>query len=165
MVAVFSLAAVWLDPAERGHFSVAFYLLTAAYVVYALVMLLLVPRAARYVGRLQVVSQAIDIAALSAFIYFTDGPTSLFFVFFVFVVVTATLRWQWRGVLWTTLCAVVIFLGLGTASVLTGGEDCGRAQRRRCRGGLSGRRGVAARILGPARGAATTGRRSVGDVV
>jgi signal transduction histidine kinase len=123
VLAVFSLAAVWLDPAERAHFGGPFYLLAAAYVVYALVMLLLAPRAARHVVRMQVVSHAIDIAALSAFVYFLDGPTSLFFVFFVFVVVTATLRWQWRGVLLTTLCTAAIFVGLGTASVLTGGEN------------------------------------------
>jgi signal transduction histidine kinase len=122
VLAAFSLAAVWLDPAEREHFDAAFYSLTAAYVVYAVLMALLVSRTRR-LGRLQVVSHAIDIGAFSAFIYFTDGPTSLFFVFFVFVVVTATLRWQWRGVIWTTVVTVVLFLGLGIASAFAGGEN------------------------------------------
>jgi signal transduction histidine kinase len=113
LLAVFAFGAVVLDSAERVHFVAGLYALIGVYVVYAIVVALLVPRAALYLRRLQVVTLAIDIAVFSVFVFFGDGPTSLFFVFFVFVVITATLRWQWRGVLVTALVTIVAFLGLG----------------------------------------------------
>lgn len=123
LLAVFAFGAVSLDPAERVHFVPALYALIGAYVVYAIVVALLVPRAALYLERLQIVTHAIDIVVFSVFVFFTDGPTSLYFVFFVFVVIMATLRWQWRGVLGTALVTIVAFLGLGIVTAFVRGGE------------------------------------------
>jgi hypothetical protein len=40
-------------------------------------------------------------------LFFTEGPTSPFFVYFVFLLVCASLRWQWRGTLWTAGAALM----------------------------------------------------------
>jgi signal transduction histidine kinase len=118
LLAAFSLAAVWFDPVERIHHATAAYAVMGGYVVYAGATALLVRRAAPHLNRLQIVTHAIDIAVFSGFIFLTDGPTSLFFVFFVFLLITATLRWQWRGALWTGVITLIAFLGLGIASAL-----------------------------------------------
>lgn len=40
--------------------------------------------------------------------FFTQGPTSPFFVYFVFSLVCATLRWHWRGTLWTAIVSLAV---------------------------------------------------------
>ena len=117
VLASFSFLAVWLDPDERGHHSDALYALVAGYAVYAVVVTLVLWRASLYLNRLQIVAHTIDIAVFSAFIYLTEGSTSLFFVYFVFALITATLRWQWRGTLATAAVTVLAFLG---AAILAG---------------------------------------------
>jgi len=116
MLAAFSLFAVWLDPGEGGHHSKHTYALVAGFAVYSVVVALLVPRASDYLSRLQIVVHVIDIAVFSAFIYLTEGTTSLFFVYFVFALITATLRWQWRGTVVTAAVTLVAFLAFGVVS-------------------------------------------------
>jgi signal transduction histidine kinase len=116
LLASFALTAVWLDPAERSQYPDSAYALLAAYVVYALVVVVLEPRLLLRLERLRIVTHAIDIVVFSALIYLTEGPTSLFFVLFVFTLITATLRWQWHGAIWTTVVTLVAFFGLGMLS-------------------------------------------------
>ncbi len=116
LLASFALTAVWLDPAERSHYPDSAYLLLAVYVVYAFGVAVLEPRLHLRLERLRIVTHVIDIAVFSALIYLTEGPTSLFFVLFVFTLITATLRWQWRGALWTTVVTLLAFSGLGMLS-------------------------------------------------
>jgi len=116
ILAGFSLLAVWLDPGDVGHHGDA-HGLVVGYAVYSVVVALLVPRASRYLSRLQIVVHAIDIAVFSAFIYLTQDTTSLFYVYFVFALITGTLRWQWRGTLATAAATLVAFLGFGILSV------------------------------------------------
>src|SRR3989475_12607244 len=52
-----------------------------------------------------------------AFVYLTEGPASLVFSFFIFSVVGATLRWQWRGAVWTAAVALLAFNGIGLYAV------------------------------------------------
>ena len=44
---------------------------------------------------------------------FTEGSRSPFFVYFLFSILCATLRWQWRGTLWTAVGGLAAFIGLG----------------------------------------------------
>ena len=45
--------------------------------------------------------------------YFTEGSTSPFFVYFVFAMVVATLRWRTRGTIATAAASILAFLALG----------------------------------------------------
>jgi hypothetical protein len=38
---------------------------------------------------------------------------SPFFMYFIFSLICATLRWQWRGIFWTAGAALVAFVGMG----------------------------------------------------
>ena len=116
LLAGFALTAVWLDPAERSHYPDSAYVLLAIYVVYALGVVLLESQRRLRLPRLRIATHAIDIAVFAALIYLTEGPTSLFFVLFVFTLITATLRWQWRGAVWTTVVTLFAFSVLGMLS-------------------------------------------------
>jgi len=116
ILAAFSLFAVWADPGEGGSHFAHVYPLVAGYAVYSAAVVLLVERTALNLSRLQFVAHAVDIAVFSAFIYLTEGSTSLFFVYFIFALITGTLRWQWRGTLVTAAVTLVAFLAFGILS-------------------------------------------------
>lgn len=120
VLASFSLLAIWLDPLEPAKYAGLAYLLLAAYVFYALVICLLVWVSYGSLVRLRLATHIFDLGIFSLFMYFTEGPTSPFFVYFVFSILCATLRWQWRGVLWTAAVALAAYIGMGvyTAEVL-----------------------------------------------
>ena len=45
----------------------------------------------------------IDIGVVSILTYFMHSVSAAFFILYVFVLMSATFRWNWRGALWTTL--------------------------------------------------------------
>ena len=96
VLATSSLFAVWLDPTEPAKFARVAYSLLVAYVVYSSFIALLVWRSDDPAGRQRAVTHAVDLAFFSLFIFFTAGPASPFTAYFVFSMVCATLRWQWR---------------------------------------------------------------------
>src|SRR5215218_4481328 len=50
-------------------------------------------------------------AVSSALMYLTDGPTSPFYVFFIFISLAGALRWDWRGAIGSAaLLAFVLVL-------------------------------------------------------
>src|SRR2546428_6237027 len=90
-----SLFAVWLDPAEPARFAQVTYALHSAYVVYSLLM-------AGYVwmlgagARLPFITHIADVVAFSIFQYLTLGPSTPFFVYFIFSLFCGAMRWRWQ---------------------------------------------------------------------
>jgi glucose-6-phosphate-specific signal transduction histidine kinase len=52
-------------------------------------------------GRWSIGAHAVELALICLIIIYTEGPTSPFFIYFTFVLLTAALRWQWQGALVT----------------------------------------------------------------
>src|SRR2546426_5008927 len=100
ILATFSLLAIWLDPSEPAKYARITYSLLAGYVIYALFLALLAWHSDVLLVRLRLFTHVVDLTLFSLFMYFTEAPSSPFFVYFVFSLVGATLRWQWHGVLW-----------------------------------------------------------------
>jgi len=117
VLAAFSLLAVWLDPPTPAKYVEITNLLLAGYATYAvgLAVLAWLARAPR--PRLAVATHVADLVLFCAFVYLTEGPASLVFSFFIFSVVGATLRWQWRGAVWTAAVALLAFNGIGLYAV------------------------------------------------
>ncbi len=113
VLASFSLLAIWLDPSAPSKYAALAYLTLAAYVLYSLIIVMLVWASRGPLIRLRLATHITDLLFFSIFMYFTEGPTSPFFVYFIFSIVCATLRWQWRGTLWTAAAALAAFLGMG----------------------------------------------------
>ncbi|HVS63067.1 MAG TPA: hypothetical protein VMT85_06135, partial [Thermoanaerobaculia bacterium] len=113
VLAASSLFAVWLDPSEPAKYASIAYGLLAAYLGYSILVATLSWRLGPPPERRRLLSHAFDLLFFSAFIYFTAGPASPFVAFFVFSLVCATLRWGWRGVLWTAAAAFGAYLAAG----------------------------------------------------
>ena len=119
-LAAVSLLAVWLDPA---HSDPRVYALLAGYTVYAFML-----AAVQWSGRVGwagwgIVSHVFDLLIFVTLLYLTDGPTSPFFPLLVFGLLAGTLRWQWRGAMWTTLLLLGLYvaMGLGAYPSMLGG--------------------------------------------
>jgi signal transduction histidine kinase len=57
--------------------------------------------------------RSFDLLFFSLFVYFTAGPSSPFFAFFVFSLVVGTVRWQWKGAVWTAVVSLATLLAVG----------------------------------------------------
>lgn len=111
-MAGFALAAVWADPTEPVRQAGVAYTLLAVYLVCSLVLLIWISRSALLPQPATLLIHGADLGAAVAINYFT-GSDSPFFVLFVFLLIAATLRWRYRGVLWTAVLALLAFVTLG----------------------------------------------------
>jgi signal transduction histidine kinase len=66
----------------------------------------------------------IDLMVFAALVYLTGGVASPFFPVYLFAILSATLRWDWRGALGTSAAIIVLFVP--TAFFDTAGLDPGR---------------------------------------
>jgi signal transduction histidine kinase len=87
--------------------------LPAGYTIYAGVVLLLVWRTSISLLRLRLVSHGVDVAAFAVLYLSESHLAGAFFVFFVFSLLSATLRWQWRGTLATATIVLTMALAVG----------------------------------------------------
>ncbi|MHB8908875.1 MAG: sensor histidine kinase [Syntrophales bacterium] len=108
LLAVCALLAVWLNPMEPVKHTWTTYYLLFGFVCYSVLIVLAVWCLDVTWTRLPVISHGIDLILFALLMFFTQGPASPFFVFFVFALVCATLRWQLRGTLYTAAIALSI---------------------------------------------------------
>lgn len=111
VIAVFSLYAIWLDPAEPARYTQLTYVLHSGYLVYALA-LAGVMWSRESTGRLPIATHIIDIVAFSVFQYLTLGPSSPFFTYFIFSLFCGAVRWGWKGALATAPAVVIAFVSI-----------------------------------------------------
>jgi signal transduction histidine kinase len=119
VLATGSLVAVFLDPSSPAKYVAITYGLLSGYVIYSLGVLALLGRSTTVSPGWPMATHVFDLVCFGAFMYFTEGPTSPFFVYFIFAIVAATIRWHSRGALWTAMVAIAIFLLLGVYSRTT----------------------------------------------
>lgn len=113
ILASFSLLAIWLDPSEPARYAALAYSMMVGYVVYSLAVIVTVWHIPSPIKHFGLITHGLDLMIFTVFMFFTEGATSPFFVYFVFSVVCAAIRWQWRGSAYTTMIALAAFLGLG----------------------------------------------------
>jgi signal transduction histidine kinase len=120
VLALSSLTAVYLEPSTPAQYQRATYALLAIYTVYALLAAAAAWRSAVPSARWRLVSHALDLLLFTVFVYLTEGPASPFFLYFVFSLFCATLRFSWRGILATGIAAMAIY---GVMAVLASYTD------------------------------------------
>lgn len=109
VLALSSLGAVYIEPSTPAQFQRATYGLLVIFTVYAMVVAVIAMRWAVPSARMRLLSHVFDLVMFSIFVYLTEGPASPFFLYFVFSLFCATLRFSWRGVLATGLTAMAIY--------------------------------------------------------
>ncbi|HSA82247.1 MAG TPA: histidine kinase [Geminicoccaceae bacterium] len=112
VLAASSLVAIWLDPAEPAKYAHATYALLAGYLVYALLLTAWAALSESFNQYVCLITHLVDLAIFGLLLYLTEGSASPLFVYFVFALLAAALRWGWRGVLWTALAALAIYIGV-----------------------------------------------------
>ncbi len=110
VLAAASYGAVYLDPLQPGRHAALTYSLLAVYCLYALVLAIWALVSSTASRNVQLATHGIDLVFFGTINYMTFGPTSPFFVFFVFSIICAMLRFGRRGTILTAAIAVVVFV-------------------------------------------------------
>ena len=112
LLALFFLLSVWIDPSEPTRFAEATYQILAGYAAYSLFLCIPRLRRAALGSLIHVTAHIVDLVVFAILMFLTQGPTSPFFVYFVFLLVCAALRWQWRGTLITAAIALTVVVAV-----------------------------------------------------
>jgi signal transduction histidine kinase len=110
VLATSSLIAVYLEPSTPVRLQRPTYALLAIYTIYALALAIVAWRSTTPMSaRWRLILHALDLVLFSIFVYLTEGPASPFFLYFIFSLFCATLRFSWRGILATGVTAMTIY--------------------------------------------------------
>jgi len=96
-LAAFSLLVLWLDSSVPVRYTHIASIFLAVYGGYALLVALLVWRAEAPLVGLRYGMHAADVLVSTVLMYFTEDPTSPFFLAVIFVLLCAMFYWQWAG--------------------------------------------------------------------
>jgi len=125
-LAVASLGAIYLDPLEPSRFPAFTYSLLAAYTLYSFVTMAWTAAAKSTSSRWLIASHLIDMTFFGLINYMTFGPTSPFFIYFVFSIICAMLRFGRSGTMLTALAALIVFVASSVARVPAGAFELNR---------------------------------------
>lgn len=111
-LAVFAFIVLWLDPDLASDSPERLLPVAALFVTYAAGLLLIAHRFVLPIGRLSVrfMLQIADFAVFTQFIYLTHASVSPFFIFFLFSLITALLRFGVRGMEGTAAAAILVYV-------------------------------------------------------
>jgi signal transduction histidine kinase len=116
---VWGLVAVYVDPTEPSGLSELSYALLVGYALYSVIVLVFVERTTRLAPRDGEFLHGIDILWAAALTFVSNGVSSPFFLFFIFVVLAAAFRWGFRATMITA--AVVVGLVVVQTIILAAG--------------------------------------------
>ncbi|KLK93415.1 hypothetical protein AA309_08780 [Microvirga vignae] len=113
LMAIFALAAITLDFPQITRSAAPNYIIAIAYLVFAFVSFYIVMQGPP-ANREQILAHTIDVVCICLLMYFNHGLASPFLLYFTFLIASATLRWDWRGAIFTTgLLVLIFFLVMG----------------------------------------------------
>jgi signal transduction histidine kinase len=107
---VSALTAIYLDPTQPARLAAVTYAVLATYAVYSVAVLVYVHRTARLNVSHGHVLHGFDVLWTAALTFVSEGPVSPFFLFFLFVVLSAAYRWGFVGTIVTSCVTVAVFL-------------------------------------------------------
>lgn len=113
VLAISALTAVWLDASEPSRYVSITYSVLAAYSAYSAIIALVVWHSLGTSHVFRWTTHCVDLGAFALFMYLTEAPTSPFFVYVFFAILSALLRFGTRGVIWTTVFTLGSFIGMG----------------------------------------------------
>ena len=105
--------AMSVDVAQPVHFPAQTYALLTAYLGFAAVLVLVTWNSWWLDAQLAGPAHAIDIALFTTIVYLTRGDTSPFATFFIFVLLSAAIRWGWRATALTAILLTLLYLVVG----------------------------------------------------
>lgn len=120
MLALLFLAAILLDASQPARAPSATYAILAIYIAFAASIAVVTWRSwwldARFAGP----AHALDVAMFAVLVMLTESYTSPFFTFFVFVLLSAAIRWGWRATALTGVLLTLLYLLAGVVGLTSG---------------------------------------------
>ena len=113
LLAAIFLIAIYVDPSQPAHAAAETYATLIAYVVVAAVLLVLTWSNWWLDAKLAAPAHVVDICVFTLLVLTTEGYTSPFFVFFVFLILSAAIRWGWRETTMTAAAVILLYLVAG----------------------------------------------------
>jgi signal transduction histidine kinase len=110
MMAALFLAAIWLDVTQPSKAPVETYALLFAYLAFAVAIAIATWRNWWFDARSAGPAHAVDIGFFAVTVFLIEGYTSPYFVFFMFVLLAAAIRWGWRETALTGILMVLLYL-------------------------------------------------------
>jgi signal transduction histidine kinase len=122
LLAIFLLLAQLLDSTEPGLYGTLVGRLAIWYLAYSAGLALLMWNKRSTTQAVSVAVHVVDLAVFAVFMHFSEGPTSPFFVYFVFATICGTLRWETRGALLTGAAVIAGYTVITIADSAIGGR-------------------------------------------
>ena len=111
VLAAFAVVAVFVDP-DMGGITKSARLGVVPVLLYAFVVLAIVWNMPEPSRLFLIITHLLDFALYTVMIFLTRGAVSPFFVFFLFLVFCAMLRFDTRAVIWTGVAATAAYVAL-----------------------------------------------------
>jgi len=121
VLAAIFLLAIWVDPSQPAQAVTATYAMLFLYLGVALAITKLTWNDWWADARLARLAHMLDITVFTMLVLATDGYTSPFFVFCVFMILSAAIRWGWRETAITAATVTVLYFTAG----IVGGDATG----------------------------------------
>lgn len=121
VLALMSLAAIYMDPTRPVRYVAAAHALLIGYVVASILYLVVVGQMQTLPPRLAVIAHIFDGVSLAVLTSITGASSSPLFPFFTFIVLAAAFRWGYRETLGTTLILIWVVL-VETLLIITRAE-------------------------------------------
>ena len=113
LLAILYVLAILFDASQPARGAIATYALLAAYLAFAAVTVAMTWNDWWLDAKVAGSAHAIDIAFFTLLVALTAGYTSPFFTFFVFVLLSAAIRWGWRATALTAVLLILLHLAAG----------------------------------------------------
>jgi signal transduction histidine kinase len=119
MLASLFLVAIWVDVTQPAQAPERTFALLGAYVAFAAMIAAATWNNWWLDARLAGPAHAIDIVLSTVLVMLTEGYTSPFFIFLIFLLLAASIRWGWRETALTAILVTVLYLFAGLVALTT----------------------------------------------
>jgi signal transduction histidine kinase len=120
MLAILFLVAVLADATQPAHAPDFTYALIGGYIGLAAIIAAATWNNWWLDARLAGLAHAIDISMFTMLVLLTEGYTSPFFPFFMFVLLAAAIRWDWHATALTAMLLTMLYLAAGLLALNAG---------------------------------------------
>ena len=113
LLATLFILVVWLEPAGAEPFPMEVYALLIAYVAFAAAVTMATWNNWWLDAHTAGPAHAVDIVLFTGLVFLTEGDNRPFFPFFIFVLLSAAIRWGWRATALTAALLTLLYLSAG----------------------------------------------------
>jgi len=112
--------AIWADPSQPSRYPATAYAILTAYLVVAALHATMTWNNWWLENAIARVAHLVDILLFGVMVFLTDGYTSPFFTFSVFIILSATIKWSERETAQAAAAVIILFFAVGFAAIQWG---------------------------------------------